>query len=163
MTMETNNGSMKGAAAKQYSEPDIVSLADINPESRRVPTTDVPPPALWKRVLRERREGATWPEIEEMSPDFPEWKQAGEETLKLFPGRRLPSATLQDWDLRRSIQLRREAAESSRWSMETASHAARESFPDLEAAVEGALRDLAFNLLRLAVAQGDNARLQVQA
>jgi len=69
--METNNGLMQDDLPG-VNEPWRQAL-------RQVPKIGIPPAALWKRVLLERAGGATSPEIEEMSPSFPEWEQVGEE------------------------------------------------------------------------------------
>ncbi len=109
----------------------------------------------WRQAPRQA------PKIGVPSPSFAEWKQIGEEALEIFPGRRLPSETLENWDLDRSIHLRREAAQDNRWARETAAQAAelaRKSAPDLELAVEGATSYLAFNLLRQAQAKVNDAR-----
>jgi len=75
---------------------------------RRSLQLDCLPLPMLDRIRAERDAGRSWAEIEQSSPQWPEWELAGSEALTCFPHRRLPHSSLQRWYDLRVEQLRRD-------------------------------------------------------
>lgn len=105
------------------------------------------PVKIRDRIQALRAEGRTWPEIEEMSPDFPEWENAPAGVLELFPGKRLPATTLLRWWDLRIEQVRREVMRQAETAKGLAVAFAGRGMKKLPEAVMNASRDLIFSVL----------------
>jgi len=115
------------------------------------------PLALLDRIRAERSQGHTWDEIEQASPQWPEWEQAAPEVLAGFPGRHLPHTSLQRWYDLRVQQVQRERAAQAAATEDFAAELAERRIPNLGAAIKDALGE---SVLRLAQEGGDEQRLR---
>jgi hypothetical protein len=113
---------------------------------RRSLQLDLLPLALKDRIRAERAAARTWAEIEQDSPHWPEWEQAGPEVLARFPERRLPHSNLQRWYDLRVEQVMRERQAQSAAAHAAAEQCAARGFTDLTAAVKNALGEAVFEL-----------------
>jgi hypothetical protein len=114
---------------------------------RRPLQLDCLPLAMLDRIRAERAAGRSWAEIEQSSPQWPEWEQAGPEALACFPHRRLPHSSLQRWHDLRVEQVRREQERQSLVARAIAAQLAAHGFSGLDAAVKNALGEAVFGLL----------------
>ena len=115
------------------------------------------PLALLDRIRAERAQGRTWDEIEQASPQWPEWEQATPEVLAGFPDRRLPHSSVQRWYDLRVQQVQRERADQAFAAEDLAAELAARRIPNLGAAVKDALSESVF---RLVLEGGDEQRLR---
>jgi hypothetical protein len=114
---------------------------------RRSLQLDALPLAMLDRIRAERAAGRSWTEIEQSSPQWPEWEQAEPEALASFPHRRLPHSSLQRWHDLRVEQVRREQEKQSRAAHAIAGQLAAHGFSNLDSAVKNALGEAVFGLL----------------
>ena len=115
------------------------------------------PLALLDRIRAERAQGHTWDEIEQVSPQWPEWEQAAPEVLAGFPGRHLPHTSLQRWYDLRVQQVQRERAAQAAAAEDFAAQLAERRIPNLGTAIKDALGE---SVLRLVQEGGDEQRLR---
>lgn len=108
------------------------------------------PAELHERIQRERAAGATWEEIEEMSPRFDEWAKVPAAAQLLFVGHKLPHTTLQRWYDLRVEQVKKEMLADAERAREIAAIFAGRAFKDLPEAVRNALGDKIFSLMQSA-------------
>jgi hypothetical protein len=114
---------------------------------RRPLQLDCLPLAMLDRIRAERAAGRTWAEIEQSSPQWPEWEQAGPEALACFPHRRLPHSSLQRWHDLRVKQVRHEQQKQSLAAHAIAEQLAAHGFSGLDDAVKNALGEAVFGLM----------------
>ena len=114
---------------------------------RRPLQLDSLPLAMLDRIRAERSAGRSWAEIEQSSPQWPEWEQAGPEALACFPQRRLPHSSLQRWYDLRVEQVRREQQKQSLAAHAIAAQLAAHGFSGLDDAVKNALAEAVFGLM----------------
>jgi Protein of unknown function (DUF3486) len=118
------------------------------------------PIELRDRIQVERAAGATWEEIEELSPTFDEWKKVPGDAQQMFPGLKLPKSSLQRWWDLRVDQVKRDVMAQAERAREFAAAFSQAKFGKLPEAVEGALRDQIFSLMQ---ASDDRSRGKVIA
>lgn len=109
------------------------------------------PQELLDRVMKERADGRTWEEIEELSPRFEEWgkvKESDVAVYELFPGGRIPHTTLQRWYDLRVEQVKREVLADQTRAREIAALFAGKGFKDLPEAVRNAIGDQLFSMMQ---------------
>ncbi|MBZ5533086.1 MAG: hypothetical protein LAO20_16775 [Acidobacteriia bacterium] len=130
------------------------------PQVRQPLKMDRLPQELLDRVMKERAAGRTWSEIQDMSPSFKEWETvaADAETLKQFPGGRIPQTTLFRWYDLRVEQVKREMLADQTRAREIAALFAGKDFKDLPDAVRNALGDQLFAMMQNA---DDKSRTKV--
>jgi len=114
---------------------------------RRSLQLDCLPLPMLDRIRAERNAGRSWAEIEQSSPQWPEWELAGAEALACFPHRRLPHSSLQRWYDLRVEQLRRDQERQALAAHALADQLAGRGFTDLTAAVKNALGETVFKLM----------------
>jgi hypothetical protein len=106
------------------------------------------PQELLDRIMRERAEGRTWPEIEEMSSRFDEWGKTSAEARAKFPGLRLPHSTLQRWYDLRVEQVKVEVLANQERARKIAALFAGKQFKELPEAVRTAIGDQLFGMMQ---------------
>lgn len=107
------------------------------------------PQAMRDQVLKLRaQEGLTWEQIEERSPKLDGWEEMPPKLLALFPARRLPHSSLQRWYDLRIEQVQKEILAETERARELAAAFAARGFKDLPDAIQNALRDEVFTLMR---------------
>jgi uncharacterized protein (TIGR00159 family) len=105
---------------------------------RRPLQLDCLPLAMLDRIRAERAAGRSGAEIEQSSPQWPQWEQAGPEALACFPDRRLPHRSLQRWHDLRVEQVRHEQQKQSLAAHAIAEQLAAHGFSGLDDAVKNA-------------------------
>jgi hypothetical protein len=122
---------------------------------RRPLQLDCLPLAMLDRIRAQRAAGRSWAEIEQSSPQWPEWEQAGPEALACFPHRRLPHSSLQRWHDLRVEQVRHEQQKQSLAAHAIAQQLAAHGFSGLDDAVKNALGEAVFGLLAEGAGRAD--------
>ncbi len=106
------------------------------------------PLKMQDRIRAARISGRTWMEIEEDSPNWPEWNEGVSiEAFDLFPGRRLPHSNLHRWYDLRVSQVMKEQEERSIAAHAAADKVAARGFKNLTASVKHAMGETVFELM----------------